>query len=126
MVAEGFSKGQDCADLPPLVNRLVRSAAARLDAAQIPNVFWGNYMLTTFGTPTIVDVRTSCESELTKYNKCPRASTLSLTMIPWMLRMTLSKMPVLEPATQRIVSATRTCAMLQPLINISTSPHPYD
>lgn len=56
---EGFSKGQDNADLPPLDNGLVASAAARLDAASVPHLLWGHYMLTIFGIPTIVDVRTS-------------------------------------------------------------------
>jgi hypothetical protein len=47
-------KGQDDYELPPLDNRLVASAAARLDAAKIPYVLWGNYMLTIFGIPTVV------------------------------------------------------------------------
>jgi hypothetical protein len=93
-MAEGFSNGQDYTDLPPLDNRLVASAAATLDAAKIPHLLWGNYILTIFGIPTIVDVRTSCEYELIKSNNRPRVSILSLTIFPWTLPMTLSKMPV--------------------------------
>ncbi|KAH4841353.1 hypothetical protein HBH75_226730 [Parastagonospora nodorum] len=54
-MAEDFRKGQDDSELPPLDDRLVASAAARLDADKIPHVLWGNYMLTIFGIPTVVD-----------------------------------------------------------------------
>ncbi|KAF2760782.1 hypothetical protein EJ05DRAFT_530615 [Pseudovirgaria hyperparasitica] len=54
-MAEDVSQGKVDLELPPLDNRLVASAAARLDAAKIPHVLWGNYMLTIFGIPTIVD-----------------------------------------------------------------------
>ncbi|KAF1831779.1 hypothetical protein BDW02DRAFT_605691 [Decorospora gaudefroyi] len=53
-MAEDFSKGQDDSELPPLDDSLVASAATRLDAAKIPHVLWGPYMLTIFGIPTIV------------------------------------------------------------------------
>jgi len=62
-MAEDISKGQDDSKLPPLDDRLVASVAARLDAAKIAHVLWGNYMLTVFGIPAIVNVRTSTQSE---------------------------------------------------------------
>jgi len=74
-MTKDVSKGQDDSELPPLDDRLVASAAAKLDAAKIPSVLWGNYMLTIFGIPTVVNVRTSRQSELTNSNACPRAST---------------------------------------------------
>jgi hypothetical protein len=123
-MAEDVSKGQDGSELPPLDNRLVASAAARLDAAKIPNVLWGNYMLTIFGIPTVVNVRVSCQSKLTDSNTCHRALTSLLTMISWALPMTIFKEPVSKSASQTIVSATRDCPMLLPLIPISTSPNP--
>lgn len=38
-MAEDVRKGQDASELPPLDDRLVATAAARLDAAKIPYVF---------------------------------------------------------------------------------------
>jgi hypothetical protein len=88
---EDLGKAQDESELPRLEDRLVASAAARLDAAKIPYILWGNYMLTIFGSPTVVDVRTSRQSELTHLNICPRASISSLTIISWTPPMTLFK-----------------------------------
>jgi hypothetical protein len=59
MIVEDVRKAEDDSELPPLDDRLVASAAARLDAAEIPHVLWGNYMLTIFGIPTVVNVGTS-------------------------------------------------------------------
>ncbi|KAK2762063.1 hypothetical protein FQN54_001070 [Arachnomyces sp. PD_36] len=42
-------------DGQPLDNNLVSSVACILDEANVPNVLWGNYLLTTYGVPTIVD-----------------------------------------------------------------------
>lgn len=39
-----------------LDNELVASISRLLDAAGVPNLLWGNYMLTLYGVPTIVDV----------------------------------------------------------------------
>lgn len=39
-----------------LDNNLVISISSLLDAANIPNLLWGNYILTIYGVPTIVDV----------------------------------------------------------------------
>jgi len=54
-MTEDVSKAPDGAELPPLDNRLVASAAATLDAVKIPHVLWGHYLLTVFGIPTIVE-----------------------------------------------------------------------
>lgn len=40
-----------------LDNNLVASVACLLDSAGVPNHLWGNYLLTVYGVPTIVDVR---------------------------------------------------------------------
>ena len=80
-MTEDVSKAPDDAELPPLDNRLVASAAATLDAVKIPHVLWGHYLLTVFGIPTIVEVRTLIESELSNGNPCPRASTSLLKTI---------------------------------------------
>ncbi|KAL4978237.1 hypothetical protein BDW66DRAFT_130594 [Aspergillus desertorum] len=34
---------------------LVESISCLLDAANVPNLLWGNYLLTVYGVPTIVD-----------------------------------------------------------------------
>lgn len=39
-----------------LDNNLVESISGVLHAADIPNLLWGNYLLTIYGVPTIVDV----------------------------------------------------------------------
>ena len=39
-----------------LNNNLVASIAYILDEANVPNVLWGNYLLTIFGVSTVVDV----------------------------------------------------------------------
>lgn len=39
-----------------LDNNLVESTSALLDATGVPNLLWGNYLLTIYGVPTIVDV----------------------------------------------------------------------
>ncbi|PYI06178.1 hypothetical protein BO78DRAFT_461352 [Aspergillus sclerotiicarbonarius CBS 121057] len=39
----------------PLDNDLVTSISSLLDAINIPNLLWGNYLLTVYGVPTIVD-----------------------------------------------------------------------
>lgn len=93
-----ISEVQDDFELPPLDNRLVASAAAVLDAAQIPFVLCGNYMLTVFGIPTVVNVRTSRQSELTSSNAYERASTLLLKMI----------------ASQKVAMATKYFLILRP------------
>ncbi|CAE7195670.1 hypothetical protein CFE70_007625 [Pyrenophora teres f. teres 0-1] len=54
-MAEGLRKERDDSELPPLDDRLVALAATRLDAAKIPYVLWGNYMLTIFGIPTVAN-----------------------------------------------------------------------
>lgn len=41
-----------------LDNELVASISRLLDAAGVPNLLWGNYMLTLYGVPTIVDTPT--------------------------------------------------------------------
>ncbi|PYI31704.1 hypothetical protein BP00DRAFT_343229 [Aspergillus indologenus CBS 114.80] len=38
-----------------LDNNLVGSIASLLNAAGVPNLLWGNYLLTVYGVPTIVD-----------------------------------------------------------------------
>ena len=40
-----------------LDNNLVESISSLLDAAGVPNLLWGNYLLTIYGVPTIVNVR---------------------------------------------------------------------
>lgn len=40
----------------PLNNSLVGSISSLLSAAGVPNLLWGNYLLTVYGVPTIVDV----------------------------------------------------------------------
>lgn len=42
-----------------LDNNLVESISACLDASDAPTLLWGNYLLTIFGVPTIVDVNIS-------------------------------------------------------------------
>jgi hypothetical protein len=39
-----------------LDNDLVVSISCLLDAADVPNLLWGNYLLTVYGVPTVVDV----------------------------------------------------------------------
>ena len=39
-----------------LDNDLVTSASSLLNAVNVPNLLWGNYLLTVYGVPTIVDV----------------------------------------------------------------------
>ncbi|KAH2905095.1 hypothetical protein KXV75_008698 [Aspergillus fumigatus] len=39
----------------PLNNSLVGSISSLLSAAGVPNLLWGNYLLTVYGVPTIVD-----------------------------------------------------------------------
>ena len=39
-----------------LDNMLVAMIARLLDNARIPNVLWGNYLLTIYGVPSVVDV----------------------------------------------------------------------
>ncbi|KAF3000104.1 hypothetical protein E8E13_003606 [Curvularia kusanoi] len=56
-MSETVSEIHDSSELPPFDNKLVASAAAALDAANIPNILWGHYMLTIFGVPTVVVVR---------------------------------------------------------------------
>jgi hypothetical protein len=42
-----------------LDNNLVASISSLLDLADVPNLLWGNYLLTIYGVPTIVDVTIS-------------------------------------------------------------------
>lgn len=42
-----------------LDNDLVASISLLLDKAGVPNLLWGNYLLTVYGVPTIVDVSIS-------------------------------------------------------------------
>ncbi|CAP91518.1 Pc13g04490 [Penicillium rubens Wisconsin 54-1255] len=44
-----------------LDNDLVTSISCLLDAADIPNLLWGNYLLTIYGVPTVVDVSISLQ-----------------------------------------------------------------
>lgn len=39
-----------------LDNSLVASTSQLLDAAGVPSLLWGNYLLTVYGVPTFVDV----------------------------------------------------------------------
>lgn len=39
-----------------LDDELVAAVAGALDEAHVPNLLWGNYLLTVFGVPSIVDV----------------------------------------------------------------------
>lgn len=39
-----------------LDNDLVSSISGLLDSIDVPNLLWGNYLLTVYGVPTIVDV----------------------------------------------------------------------
>lgn len=39
-----------------LDNDLVSSISTLLDSIGVPNLLWGNYLLTVYGVPTIVDV----------------------------------------------------------------------
>jgi hypothetical protein len=39
-----------------LDNDLVSSISSLLDSIGVPNLLWGNYLLTVYGVPTIVDV----------------------------------------------------------------------
>lgn len=39
-----------------LGNDLVSSISSLLDSINVPNLLWGNYLLTVYGVPTIVDV----------------------------------------------------------------------
>lgn len=39
-----------------LTNELVTSVSSLLDTVEIPHLLWGNYLLTIYGVPTIVDV----------------------------------------------------------------------
>lgn len=43
-----------------LNNSLVESISSLLGAADIANLLWGNYLLTIYGVPTIVDVSIIC------------------------------------------------------------------
>ena len=116
-----ISEVQDDFELPPLDNRLVASAAAVLDAAQVPFVLWGNYMLTVFGIPSVVNVRTSRQSELTSSNAYTRASISLSMMTSWLLPTTPFEVPVSRIASQEVASATKYFLILQPLTSISTS-----
>lgn len=39
-----------------LSNDLISSIASLLDSIGVPTLLWGNYLLTVYGVPTIVDV----------------------------------------------------------------------
>jgi hypothetical protein len=39
-----------------LSNDLVSSISSLFDSINVPNLLWGNYLLTVYGVPTIVDV----------------------------------------------------------------------
>ncbi|KAF2502256.1 hypothetical protein BU16DRAFT_587409 [Lophium mytilinum] len=68
-MTKDVSKGQDDSELPPLDDRLVASAAAKLNAANIPSVLWGNSMSTIFGILIIVNVRAGFKKcKLEDYN----------------------------------------------------------
>lgn len=47
-----------------LDNNLVESISSLLNAADVPNLLWGNYLLTIYGVPTIVDVNISSNNHL--------------------------------------------------------------
>jgi hypothetical protein len=44
-----------------LDNELVASVSRLLDAAEVPNLLWGNYLLTIYGVPTVVNVNASLQ-----------------------------------------------------------------
>ncbi|KAH6625545.1 hypothetical protein C7974DRAFT_425187 [Boeremia exigua] len=54
-MTKSSTQQQDGSKLPALNDKLVASAAAKLDAAKISSLLWGNYMLTIFGVPNIID-----------------------------------------------------------------------
>lgn len=39
-----------------LDNKFVAKVSQILNAAGVPNLLWGNYLLTVYGVPTIIDV----------------------------------------------------------------------
>lgn len=39
-----------------LDRKLVATISSMLTSAGVPNILWGNYLLTVYGVPTIVDV----------------------------------------------------------------------
>lgn len=39
-----------------LDDKLVATISRTLTSAGVPNILWGNYLLTVYGIPTIVDV----------------------------------------------------------------------
>lgn len=39
-----------------LDNKFVAKISQILNAAGVPNLLWGNYLLTVYGVPTIIDV----------------------------------------------------------------------
>lgn len=62
-----------------LDNDLVMSISCVLDAAGVPNLLWGNYLLTVYGVPTIVDVgvlATDNRCSSTTYRFCDRVFPL--------------------------------------------------
>lgn len=46
----------DISDDDKLGGKLVMRFSQILDSADVPNVLWGNYLLTIYGIPTITDV----------------------------------------------------------------------
>lgn len=57
------------ADIPveaeSLDGKFVASISQILNNAGVPNLLWGNYLLTVYGVPTIVDVRVFLLYEVT-------------------------------------------------------------
>lgn len=61
----------------PLDNDLIASVSHVLHTGGVPNLLWGNYLLTVYGVPTIVDVRIPptyhhCSPEATTNFYCPQ------------------------------------------------------
>jgi hypothetical protein len=53
----------DASDDDKLCGKLVMKFCQILDSAGVPNVLWGNYLLTIYGVPTITDVCTCFSSD---------------------------------------------------------------
>ena len=50
-----------------LETKLVATISRILTSAGIPNILWGNYLLTVYGVPTIVDVCISLPFSVKSY-----------------------------------------------------------
>ena len=91
----------------PLSQELVAAVARRLDSDGVPNVLWGNYLLTVFGVPSIVAVRYSSRHISLNLLTVPRMPNLSCQIPTSPLHRPPSPMQVSSSAWSKAVLSSR-------------------